>query len=164
MQAKYFFFLSAKAVQRQSRPVSLRQYFFLIFFPSLLAFLWAIQLNVRYYENVFFCYGHKDSNGIYRHPWYNSWGVHHIFWPLSNSLLSLFQGVHSGFFYHLELVRPSNCKINRWVSCWSAHKRHCSIYSFQISSAWNGLSVWVTPKVKFDVIRVWRYWVLKIIQ
>ena len=57
----------------------------------------------------------------------HTWEAHHIL-PSSFKLYYCYSKVNIvGFHKNFDLDRPSNCKINCWVSRWRAHEHHCSI-------------------------------------
>ena len=79
----------------------------------------------------------------------HTWEAHNILPPSFRFYCYYFKVNIVGFHKHFELDRPANCKINRWVSSWRAHERHCSICHSQTSSPWNGLFPWVILGNKF---------------
>lgn len=66
-----------------------------ISFAGLLTFLWVIHLNVRYNDNVFFCYKRKECN--YKQPSYSSSQSHFASPSNSALLLLLFQSARCRF-------------------------------------------------------------------
>ena len=127
------------------------------FFADLLAFLWVIHLKVEYNNNIFSA---MELTSVV----VNSLHTREAHFPaIFHTLYYYYSMVHVvSFLQHFELARPSNSKINRWVSCWGAHERRCFTRRSQRSSprnGVNGLFVWVILGVKFrDVIRERYYW------
>ena len=96
---------------------------------------------------IFLCHGGKDC--VRKHPSYMRSSSY--FTALLQTPYFYYSKVYVlGFRQHFELDRPSNCEINRWVSCWRVFERCCFKRRSQTSSPWNGLFVWVTLGVKFS--------------
>ena len=114
----------------------------------LLTFLWVMQLNVGYSNNIFLCHGGKECVRK-QQPSYTSSPSY--FAAFLQTPYFYYSKVHVvGFLRHFELERPSSCEISRWVSRWRVFKHRCFTRRSQRNSPWNGLFVWVTKGVKFS--------------
>ena len=114
----------------------------------LLTFLWVMQLNVGYSNNIFLCHGGKECVRKQQPSYMSSQSYFAAFLQTPYFYYSKVNVV--GSLQHFELERPSNCEISRWVSHRRVFVRRCSMCRSLRSSPWNGLFVWVTTGVKFS--------------